>query len=46
MPETFPEYLLYLEVSRNFLKWSDRLLPTPDFLPVFLRDENFTSIYK
>ncbi|MDE5083620.1 MAG: hypothetical protein O4859_21280, partial [Trichodesmium sp. St18_bin1] len=31
----FPEYLFYLEVNRYFLKWSDRLLPPFDFLPVF-----------
>ncbi|NEP90681.1 MAG: hypothetical protein F6K18_29840 [Okeania sp. SIO2C2] len=24
MPETFPEYLLNQEVSKDFLKWSDR----------------------
>ncbi|NEQ40927.1 MAG: hypothetical protein F6K40_33815 [Okeania sp. SIO3I5] len=46
MSETFPEYLLFLEVSRDFLKLSDRLLSPLDFLPVFIRDENFTSIYR
>jgi hypothetical protein len=30
----FPEYLFYLEVNKYFLKWSDRLLPPLDFLPV------------
>ncbi|NEP78103.1 MAG: hypothetical protein F6K39_07880 [Okeania sp. SIO3B3] len=46
MLETFPDYLLYLEVSRYFLKLSDRLLSSLDFLPVFGADENFTSIYR
>ena len=32
----FPKYLFYLEVSRYFLKWSDRLLPPLYFLLVFL----------
>ncbi|NES65389.1 MAG: hypothetical protein F6K24_09055 [Okeania sp. SIO2D1] len=42
----FSRYLLFLEVSRYFLKWSDRLNPPLNFLPVFVRDENFTSIYR
>ncbi|WP_143438043.1 hypothetical protein [Hydrocoleum sp. CS-953] len=40
----FSRYLLNQEVSRYFLKWSARLLPPFDFLPVFVRDENFPSI--
>ncbi|NEP78102.1 MAG: hypothetical protein F6K39_07875 [Okeania sp. SIO3B3] len=46
MLETFPDYLLYLEVSRYFLKLSDRLLSSLDFLRVFGADENFTPIYR
>ncbi|MGD1716395.1 hypothetical protein [Dapis sp. BLCC M172] len=46
MPDTFPEYLLFLEISRYFLKWSDRLNHPLNFLPVFVRDENFTLIYR
>ncbi|WP_293142903.1 hypothetical protein [Okeania sp. SIO3I5] len=33
--ETFPEYLLYLEISRDFLKSNDRLLPTPQLFASF-----------
>ncbi|NEO53632.1 MAG: hypothetical protein F6K54_11400 [Okeania sp. SIO3B5] len=45
MPDNFPRYLLFLEGSRYFLKSSDRLLLPINFLQVFLRYENFTSIY-
>ncbi|MEM1170530.1 MAG: hypothetical protein AAGJ08_15975 [Cyanobacteria bacterium P01_H01_bin.35] len=46
LPDTFPEYLLFLERSRYLMKSSDRLLRTLNFLPVFVRGKNFTSIYK
>ncbi|NES04005.1 MAG: hypothetical protein F6K22_14870 [Okeania sp. SIO2F4] len=42
MSETFPEYLVYLERTKYFLKWSDRLFSPPDFLLFFLRDGIFS----